>query len=110
ELLPRAVRAGVVRNVSRCCYFRRRRGGSLTTAVETGMESALRTRVAELLGARREEDRALAARGDVASTRPVVVGGSVTLAHVLGPRLRAADGNDAAGIDAAPLAGVGTAR
>lgn len=107
ELLPRVARAGVVRNVARCCYFRRRRGGSLTTADETGMESALRARVAALLGAQREEDRARAARGEATALRPLAVASPVVLTHLLGPTLRSWEAFETSSITDQPLTGAG---
>jgi glycosyltransferase involved in cell wall biosynthesis len=90
EFLHRAGHAARVVNVPEHLYFRRHRAGALTTAPETGLESAARRQVHERLWNRAVENAERVAAGRAPDLRPLSQAEPLRLSHLHGPFLRAA--------------------
>lgn len=88
EFLLRAQWAARIVNSSRYCYFRRKRPDSLTTAVETGLDSPIRVQLTQKI-----KQQAIA-RSQAASLQqpldlsPLCVAPPVELTHLWGPPLQ----------------------
>jgi glycosyl transferase family 2 len=92
EFLLRAHLAGRIVNVPRFCHFRRVRPESLTTARDSGIFSAVRVGVHDLIRDRTEANAAAVQRGEAPDLTPLSVARPLQLTHVLGPELVPASG------------------
>jgi hypothetical protein len=87
EFLRRAGHAARVVNADHVGYFRRKRAGSLTTDLRTGLGSPERCRVQEALADRARANAAARARGEAADLRPWRMAAAPTLRRLTGPPL-----------------------
>lgn len=88
EFLLRAHWCGRIVNSPRCCYFRRKRPHSLTTAAETGLDSPTRKALDRAVKQRFWAMNRAAALQQPLDLRPLVVAPSISLKHLWGPFLQ----------------------
>ena len=88
ELLRRARHVAKVTNIPAYTYFRRIRQGSLTTAEETGLKSAVRQEVMEMLWDRARRNADAVAAGRAPDLAPCRTAPPVGLRLLAGPPLR----------------------
>jgi hypothetical protein len=87
EFQLRAHHRGLVVNIRRCCYFRRRRPDSLWTSAETGRDSAARQEQEAAIEAQAIANTERAALGQAPNLEPYRRGDPVKLDHLAGPPL-----------------------
>jgi glycosyltransferase involved in cell wall biosynthesis len=92
EFERRACYVARIVNVPDYAYVVRNRVDSLTSSVETGLQSASRRALRELQVERARENAALVAAGNEPNLTPMSVAESIPLVHVVGPRLRSVTG------------------
>lgn len=86
EFLARAAHVAIVRNIPNYCYFRRKRGGSLTTNPDTSIGSPARTRLHQVLNEWAKENASSRDSGSPVALFPYVSGPPVRLRVVAGPQ------------------------
>jgi hypothetical protein len=86
EFLLRAHWVARIVNSSRYCYFRRKRPDSLTTAIDTGLDSPARKALLQTLKQRAIGHYAMPP--DIADLRPLQTSDPIALTQLCGPALR----------------------
>ena len=87
EFLLRAALVARIVNIPDYCYFRRKRAGSLTTAPDTGLDSAVRIELLKTLKNRALTNYTVCREGQQPGIEPLVKAEPIVLSHITGPQL-----------------------
>ncbi|NEQ23874.1 MAG: glycosyltransferase family 2 protein [Microcoleus sp. SIO2G3] len=87
EFLLRAALVARIVNIPDYCYFRRKRAGSLTTAPDTGLDSAVRIELLKTLKNRALTNYTVCREGQQPCLEPLVKAEPIVLSHITGPQL-----------------------
>lgn len=92
EFEHRAVHVARLKNIPHFAYVVRNRPNSLTSSAETGLRSSQRTELKGVEFARAAANATRVVEGMPPVLEPLATAPSARLAHVIGPRLRSAEG------------------